>query len=148
MSVILSQAEADSLLDLEKRREDDTTYSLPDLGGKISAPLVSLDGREPFLLDITRSHIRLTKITYQTRARNIFILARLDLDGAPHRNPDDTEVGVPHLHLYREGYGDKWAYPVPLDAFSDLTDSWNALQDFMKFCSVIEPPFFEAGLFS
>jgi hypothetical protein len=35
------------------------------------------------------------------------VLVRLDLGGAPHRNPFDEEIGVPHLHLYREGFGDK-----------------------------------------
>ncbi|KJU85379.1 prophage protein [Candidatus Magnetobacterium bavaricum] len=39
------------------------------------------------------------------------ILLRLCFGGHPHRNPDDTEISSPHLHRYREGYADKWAYP-------------------------------------
>jgi hypothetical protein len=41
-----------------------------------------------FMLDVTRATIRLTKATYQNRARQAIILMRLDLDGPPHSNPD------------------------------------------------------------
>ncbi|HEY7442131.1 MAG TPA: hypothetical protein VH701_06920 [Vicinamibacterales bacterium] len=33
--------------------------------------------------------------------------------GAPHRNPDDEEIPCPHLHLYREGYGDSLGDAAP-----------------------------------
>ena len=44
-------------------------------------PLLSPDKRESFFLDITRSQIKLTKGTYQNRARSVAILARLDFGG-------------------------------------------------------------------
>ena len=72
-----------------------------------------MDGREEFLLDIRRARIDLAKGTYQNRGREVVILARLDFGGAPHRNPDGEEIGSPHIHLYREGFGDKWAFPIP-----------------------------------
>ena len=75
------------------------------------------------------------------------VLVRLDFGGPPHRNPDDTEVGVPHLHVYREGFGDKWAMTVPKDKFPDLADLWQTLQDFMGYCNVIERPNINQGLF-
>lgn len=74
------------------------------------------------------------------------ILARLDFGGAPHRNPDGEEIGSPHLHLYREGYGDKWAFPVPDHHFANPNDPWLALQDFMRFCNIVEPPVIRQGL--
>jgi hypothetical protein len=43
------------------------------------------------MLDVTRAEIKLTKATYQNRARAAIILLRLDLDGPPHRNPDGRE---------------------------------------------------------
>jgi hypothetical protein len=67
------------------------------------------------MLDLARGQIKLTKATYQNRARQAIVLMRLDLDGPPHRNPDDQEIPCPHLHFYREGYGDKWAIPPPPD---------------------------------
>jgi len=84
----------------------------------------------------------------QNRGRQVVVLVRLDLGGAPHRNPDDEEIPVPHLHLYREGYGDKWAVPVPADRFSNLADIWVTLEEFMRFCSVTQPPYIERGLFT
>jgi hypothetical protein len=99
-------------------------------------------------LDITRARIRLTKATFQNRARQAITLMRLDLDGAPHRNPDDSEVPCPHLHIYREGYGDKWAFPAPLDRYPNVHDLFSTFDAFMRHCNVTNPPRIEKGLFS
>jgi len=142
----LSQAEADALLQLDKHRADDRVSNYPGLADAIKIPLVSGDGRESFWLDVSRARINLSKGTYQNRARTTLILARLDFGGAPHRNPDDEELPCPHLHLYREGYGDKWAFPVP-NSFADVSDPWIALQDFMTFVNIITRPDINRGLF-
>jgi len=143
----LTQPEADTLIALTKHRVDATAWDYPDLGGGVSVPLVSADGREQFLLDIRRGRIDLAKGTYQNRGRQAIVLVRIDFGGAPHRNPDGKEVGSPHLHLYREGYGDKWAVPVPSENFKNMTDPWQALQDFMRYCNVVNPPVIRIGLF-
>ena len=75
------------------------------------------------------------------------ILARLDF-GPPHRNPDGEEIGSPHLHLYQEGFGDKWACPVPQDRFPNLSDPQLMLKDFVHFCNIVKPPVIRWGLFS
>ncbi len=144
----LTQAEADALLKMAKIRSDDTTHKLPsaESSGEIIAKLISKDKTEKFLLDIRRYSISLAKQTvlrqkYQTRARDSVILARLDFD-KPHKNPDNKIVGVPHLHLYKEGFDDKYATDK-LDAiFSDLNDPQKVLHDFMKYCNITQPPFF------
>jgi hypothetical protein len=146
--VNLTQAEADALIAMEKHRADEQDYEYPGLGGSIVVPLVSPDKRESFLLDVSRGRIDLTKGTYQNRARQIVVLVRLDFGGPPHRNPDDAEIGSPHLHLYREGFGDKWAVLVPSDKFPNLTDLWLTLADFMRFCNVTIAPDIRRGLFS
>ena len=148
MSVALSQAEADSLLRLEKHRINDNRVRLPDTGGNVTAPLVSVDGAETFYLDISRGQINLTKGKFQNRARTTIVLARVDIGGAAHRNPDDTEVPCPHIHLYREGFGDRWAFPVSVEQFADTTDHWQTLLDFLRYCNVTRPPDFERGLFT
>ncbi|MCY4290962.1 MAG: hypothetical protein OXC72_04280 [Roseovarius sp.] len=146
--VNLTQAEADALIAMQKRRADSTNLNYPGLGGSVTAPLVSVDGKELFLLDVWRSKITLGKGTYQNRGRKTVILARLDFGGAPHRNPDGKEIDIPHLHLYREGFGDKYAFPVPPDKFSNPSDPWLTLEDFMRFCNIIEQPIIIRGLFT
>jgi len=143
----LTQSEADLLLSLEKIRSDSNTYDFPRPGESIALDLQSTNGRESFTLDILRGRISLSKCTYQNRARTIIILARVDLSGAPHRNPDGAIVPCPHIHLYREGYGDKWAWPIHevIDGFiEELRDAYD---QFCEFCNITEPPKLQRGLF-
>jgi hypothetical protein len=142
----LTQSEAQMLSAMEKISQNNTEYVFPDLGGNVEIPLISRDGREFFSLDISRKRIALTT-KFQTRARQSLVLARLDFN-SPHRNPDDTEVGVPHLHLYCEGYGDKYAYEIPSGMLSKPTDVQQTLQDFMRYCTIVSPPNIKWGLFS
>ena len=144
----LTQAEADTLLAVEKHRADSTERDYPGLGGRVTAPLVSLDGREHFFLDIRRASIDLGKGTYQNRGRHVAVLARLDFGGPPHRNPDGEEIGSPHLHPYREGFGDKWAVAVPHGSFANIGDPWLTLEDFMRYCNITQPPNIRRGLFT
>jgi len=133
---------------MEKYRIDGRRYSFPDLGGNLSIPLHSVDRREHFLLDISRGRIDLRKGKYQNRARQVIVLVRLDFGGAPHRNPDDEEIPCPHLHVYREGYGHKWAVPLPNPHFANVDDRWQMLEDFMRYCNITRPPLIERGLFT
>lgn len=88
------------------------------------------------------------KGTYQNRGRQVIVLVRIDFGGAPHRNPDGTEVPSPHLHLYREGYGDKWVMLLPQDNFPNIADLWQTLEDFMRFCNIVDRPAIVRGLFT
>ncbi len=58
----LTQAEADTLIAMEKHRIDDTRWNYPGLGGSISIPLMSTDKRENFLLDVSRGKIDLASV--------------------------------------------------------------------------------------
>jgi hypothetical protein len=143
----LTQAEADALIALEKHRVNDNRHDFL-FGGLLVIPLQSPDKREQFLLDVSRSHIDILKGRFQNRARQVVILVRLDFGGAPHRNPNGEEIPSPHLHIYREYFGDKWAEPVPTDRFPRLSDFWRTLADFMRYCNITRPPIIEQGLFS
>ena len=144
----LTQDEANKLMAMEKRAVDEKDWQFPVPGDRIAIPLTSLDKRESFLLDLTRARIKLTKATYQNRARTAIILMRLDLDGPPHRNPDGVEIPCPHLHVYREGYGDKWANPAPPATYSNTIDLFATFETFMQQCNVTHPPKIQKGLFS
>jgi hypothetical protein len=143
----LTQTEADLLIALPKVKTNNQVWDYPSFGGSISIPLISTDKKENFILDVSRSYIDLLKGKYQNRGRQVVVLIRLDFGGAPHRNPDSTEISCPHLHLYREDYGDKWAVEIPKEKFANITDLWQTLQDFMRYCNIIEPPSIEKGLF-
>jgi hypothetical protein len=144
----LSQTEADMLLEMEKLKVDDTIYEFPGVGGSLRIPLQSLNKRENFLVDINRGRIKLSKVTYQNRARGIVILARIDIDGPPHRNPDGEELACPHLQIYREGYGTKWAIPLPIESFDNITNNWDLFNSFLKYINVTDIPDIRKGLFT
>ncbi len=141
----ITQVEADALLKLEKKSENSEIWTF---GSDISSaiPLLSIDNREKFYLDIRRGKFNITKATYQNRARVDIVLARLDLGSAPHRNPNGEEIPSPHLHVYREGFGDKWALPINDQEFPNVDDLWQTLHDFMNFCNIISKPNIQLGL--
>jgi hypothetical protein len=143
----LTQSEADTLLKLEKHYRENNQLVFPTYGGKLSIPLFSDDNREEFIINVQRSEIKLTKNTLLTRTRKTIVLARIDIDGPPHRNPDGEEIPCPHFHLYRAGYNDKWAEPLP-GFFKNPTDTFETLNDFMDFCVVITKPIILRELFS
>jgi hypothetical protein len=143
----LTQAEADALIALEKVKADAVQYLYPPAGGFIVVPLISVDRTEEFQLDIRRGRLDLAKVTQQNRARRVIILVRLDLGGPPHRNPDGVELPCPHLHVFREGYGDKWAVPLPSEKFPEPGNLWQSLQDFLRFCNVSDPNVVDRDLF-
>lgn len=143
----LSQAAAAAYIAMQKKCVEKGPFPFPSSGDKLKVPLVSMDGAMQFWLDMTRGRIRLLQVSLLNRVYTSIVLVRLDLDGPPHTNPDGTEIACPHIHLYREGYADKWAEAVPGTAFTNLTDPWTALHDFMRYCNVTQLPAVHKGLF-
>lgn len=143
----LSQAEADGLIAMEKHRINEDHLDFPGPGERLGIPLQSPDRREAFFVDVTLSTIKLTKGTYQNRARQVVVLLRLDVDGAPHRNPNGEEIPCPHLHVYREGFADKWAVPAPAGLIATDGSLYSTLALFMNRCNVTLPPNVQKGLF-
>lgn len=144
----LTQAEADALIAMEKHRSSDESNDFPMGGRSVTIPLQSPDKREQFLLDVSRGRIDVRKVKLQNRGRQVVVLVRLDLSGGPHRNPDGEEIPTPHLHIYREGFGHKWAVPLPADRFAATDDMWQLYEAFLRFCNITKPPYVERGLFT
>lgn len=138
---MLTQAEADALLQVRKWFPPGTTVVVPS--GKRVYDLESDAPEERFVVDTFRGTIRLQKVTLQNRARTAVILARLDLNGAPHTNPDGQRIPSPHLHLFREGFDDKWAVPLDPTQFRDPNDLGQAFVDFCRLCSIELPDAFQ-----
>ncbi|MCX6151315.1 MAG: hypothetical protein NTX22_12365 [Ignavibacteriales bacterium] len=159
MSYLITQTEADYFFQIEKIPEDDAKYTFPVSGDKLVIPFTSLDKRESFLFDITRSIIKIRKVTYQSRVRKIYILRRLDIDGPAHLNPEINEVPLeilkpyngqeiecPHLHIYIEDFNNKWA--VPADLFFNFKgkDIYDIMIEFFTYCNAKKLPEIEKRL--
>ena len=137
---MLTQAEADQFMQMAKHFvRPPATITIPP-GPDDTYELAGPNNRETFLLDVWRGTLRLSKLKYQNRVQTAVILVRLDVDGAPHTNPDGERLSGTHLHLFREGFDDKWAYPVDHAKFSMLSDHGTTLHDFCAFCNIEAPP--------
>ena len=157
---MLTQSEADALFAMPKKPKSGNRLAFPHAGGKLIAEFVSLDGREVFLFNIARASIVVSKCTYQKRARQVEILRRLDIGGSAHTNPEaeiaplgflapynGLEIPCPHLHIYVEGFADRWAIPAPTEISSGGNDLYGVMEGFLKYCNVQEMPNIERGLF-
>ena len=142
---MLTQIEADTLIAMKKTFVRPVTLSMPP-GSDQTHELIGNDDRERFLLDLWRGTLKLSKIKYQTRGRKVIVLVRLDIDGAPHTNPDGTRLNRTHIHIYREGYEDKWAFPVDPGEFGNISDIKRTLEDFCRYCNIQDIPPFQEGL--
>ena len=89
----MTKEEARLFLEAEKHVKNNVPYDFPVPGEQLCVELFAKNPRVEFLLDISRGHIKLTKHTFQNRVFKAIVLARLDIDGNPHRNPDGKEVG-------------------------------------------------------
>ena len=132
---MLSQEEANSLIEYLKEIKDlSETFPFPQPGEDKKLDLVSSDGKHAFIVDINRKgYINFSrKCTYQGRYQKDVILLRLDVDGPEHTNPDGTILPKTHLHIYREGFGDRFAIGLPSD-INNTNDLIQTLIDFLKY---------------
>lgn len=157
---MITQSEADVLIAMQKKHTKEEIFDFPMPGEILTIPIISIDERESFLIDVNRKgKIRLTKCTYQNRYQKIIILVRLEIHGSPHTNPEVLNIPIPylesyngqtipcpHLHLCVEGFMDKWAIPVPTDKFPKTTDLGATLDDFFSYCNIVKPPIIQRRL--
>jgi len=185
---MLLQDEADRLIKIPKESlvQD---ISLPQEGEKLQVELVNKKYNEKFFLDIYKQRMVLYA-TYQTRARKDIVLCRLDLGNKPHTNPlikkgyqnsniqlntlinsfEGQRIEGPHMHIFVEEYGDRWAFPLKslglIDkTLSQLENSWpmgyninsnnndflnnliDSLEYFLEYCNVNPKPTINWRLF-
>jgi hypothetical protein len=159
MAHFITQQEADFFFEMEKFPEDEKLHQFPNSGEKLILSFTSADKREFFLFDIYRGSIRITKISYQNRVRKAYILRRLDIDGVLHLNPEvenvpllilesynGKEIQPPHMHLYIEGFGERWAVPADILMKVDGKDIYEIMFDFFRYCNVKQLPKIEKTL--
>ena len=137
---MIDQILATNLLTELKRFEDTSTIIMSDKHRKHTRKLIGTSS--DFILDIRNGNIELSKVKYQARhSYTNTILLRIDTSsGGRHINPDGTLIECPHIHIYQEGYGDKWAYPLDTSIFSDINDITAILKDFLNYFHVENIP--------
>jgi|ERR1019366_698503 hypothetical protein len=102
--------------------------------------------KEIFLLDFYRGSFELSKYTINKRYRQTVILLRYD-NGGRHTNPDGVLFEGAHVHLYREGFNDKFVFPIS-EIGVDNSDSMDKVFDkIMHFCNVKKFPIIEVSMF-
>ena len=142
----LTQEEADRLIAIGKSYLGNEKYQFPSNGELLEFPLVSTDQKEYFQLSVRSGRIDLQKVSSQLRVKKIHVLLRLDLGNKPHTNPNGDKIEGSHLHRYYEGYGDRFAIPIPREIFTDPADSYITIQEFMNYCNIIHKPIISKGI--
>lgn len=138
---MLTDAEVERLVALVKEFVHQSSIDFPGFGDHLEREVRSTVGHDDFLIDVNRrGKTKKSKCTYQKRYAVADIIFRLDIDGPPHTNPDGSFVRCPHLHIYREGYADKWAYPIDPSEFTDTTKLVTTFREFLNRCKVRDVP--------
>jgi hypothetical protein len=161
----LTNQQAQVLFSLDKSTEF-SNYILPNLNEFLKIKLHPVDTHfrdEVFLLDINRKSMVLRKKTFQSRVQNNIVLRRLDFYAGHHNPtintiPDGLDARVielmhkyedkrfsdeTHIHLYIDGYGEKWAFPLTEFDFAIPEDDIIAqTQAFCRYCNISKLPNF------
>lgn len=143
----ITQLEFDILIKEEKIFED--IIKPLELGPapiRWSRQINAVDSNNLFLLDFYRGSFELSRYTYNKRYRQTIILLRYD-NGGRHTNPDGASFEGPHIHLYKEGYNDKFAYPISDIEIEESDTIEVVLNKILHFCNVTKLPSIEIPMF-
>lgn len=143
----LIQAEYDYLMAQDKAFEDSVSpIQLGPAPINWTRQINSLVNKEIFMLDFYRGSFELSKYTLNKRYRQTVILLRYD-NGGRHTNPDGISFDGSHVHLYREGFGEKFAFPVVEVGVSNTDAMEIVFGKIMQYCNVKKIPTIEVPMF-
>ena len=139
MAGLLTQAEADRLIDMLKRAVKTEIY-FPSQKGKVTFNVVGDSRSDEFVINIDRKGKAAEKCTYQGRVYyNNQVLMRLDIDpNGMHTNPPPSNeiIRGNHLHIYSEKYD--MTYAIPFDI--ENKDLYSLCYTFFEKFHIVEPP--------
>lgn len=106
---MISQIEADEMLQTIKSatRKDTFFWRYNERFDEIV--IADNDEKLIFVLSLKKNEFEI-RLNFRSKNKQI-VLARVDSQ-KQHFNPDGTKITGPHLHLYKEGYAEKWATPI------------------------------------
>lgn len=135
----LTQSEFDYLMGQAKRFEDESTILLGPAPLQWSKKIQSISTKDTFLLDFYRGTFRLEKYTYNHRFNQTTVLMRFDSYGE-HTNPDGERISGYHVHIYKEGFGDKFAYPASNFGIGSTDTIEVILHKMLLYCNIRRIP--------
>ncbi|MDD6716645.1 MAG: hypothetical protein PUF49_09750 [Firmicutes bacterium] len=134
----LTQVQADTLMSMQKHfKESDIKIS--KVGESNVFELSDGEGENSFYFDIDRRGKIEFKTKFQERYETNDVLVRLDLNSPDHINPDGSKVGRYHIHIYKEGYADRWAYNINEYGFKIDAPFRDNFYRFCNFCNIEIP---------
>lgn len=139
---MLTQSEFDQLVHIEKIFKENSSLTLGPAPIKWTRDIISSDRKETFLLDFIRGSLEIKKYTYNKRYRQSIVLLRICSTGR-HSNPQILGgecFNGPHVHVYKEGYGDKVAYSINTIGINDGFTMDGALKALLDYFNVIAQP--------
>ena len=142
----ITQPEFDYLIKLEKRFETSQELVLGPAPLSWDRNINAIKTKETFILDFYRGSFELLKYTYNKRYRQTIILLRYDAKGR-HTNPDGVTFDGPHVHIYKKGFDDKFAYPVTDIGIDEIDGMEVVLKKFLTHCNVKSIPFIQTIMF-
>lgn len=92
---------------------------IPGSGESTVFELSDSKGKNSFYFDIDRRGKIEFKYKLQERYETNDVLVRLDINSPDHLNPDGSKVGRNHIHFYKEGYADRWAFDLDMYNFGN-----------------------------
>lgn len=128
----LSTSRAEEILGLRKEFEDRQPLEITQ-GSKVVKELTAVTLQLVLVFDLTFYGPGRFSLQVRLAPPSHLVLVRLDVGAsAVHKNPDDALVPAPHLHLYRQGYNDGFAYPIDPSDFRDISDLNKTYDDFCR----------------
>lgn len=134
----LTDNEAKALIELEKIAMQNVV-NIPSGNTKEHLDLASAKERKDNIMRIfiRRGKINPNKCSFNVVFNKSITLIRLDIEaGRVHTNPDGQDMPSNHLHIYREGYDDRYAFPLP-ECFTDPDNLAQTLYDLLGYSNVI-----------
>lgn len=140
---VLTQDEADTLRVIEKYLIDPESVLIPPPQKTCIHDIrYRKDGQYygNMKLSTFRSQKNSRKVSYRIIYDAYNTLVRIDTqDATSHRNPDGKIIippYQPHIHIYTEGYKDKFAYPLP-SSFGNADDIIQLFMEFLSYSNVL-----------
>lgn len=143
----ITQIEYDFLMGQDKVFDDlSSSIQLGPAPIQWTRQINSSVSKETFLLDFYRGGFELSRYTVNKRFRQTIIMLRYD-NGGRHTNPDGVSFEGKHVHLYREGFNDKFAFPVYEIGINDTDPMETIFRKIMLYCNVRKIPSIEIPMF-